>query len=91
MCIYIYIYIYIASSKWLRSIESVLISEKQNNKASAEGARFPKEAIFKFTKPTLDAFRPFGLISRACRGPRDPPNSINVVYMQLVLKLVGKL
>ena len=47
-----------------------LISEKQNNKASAEGARLPKEAmllrdIFKFPKPSLDAFRPFGLISRA--------------------------
>ena len=60
-----------------------LISEKQNNKASAEGARLPKQAmllrdIFKFTKPFLDAFRPFGLINRACQGPRDPPNSINV-------------
>ena len=54
-----------------------LINEKQNNKASAEGARLPEEAvllrgIFKFTKPYLDAFRPFGLISRACQGPRDP-------------------
>ena len=50
-----------------------LISEKQNNKASAEGARFPKEAmllkdIFKFTKPSLDAFHPFGLISRVTKG-----------------------
>ena len=55
-----------------------LISEKQNNKASPIGARLPKEAmllrdIFKFTKPSLDAFRPFGLISRACQGPRGPP------------------
>ena len=46
-----------------------LISEKQNNKTIAEGARLPKEAmllrnIFKFTKPSLDAFRPFALISR---------------------------
>ena len=54
-----------------------LISEKQNNKASPEGARLPKEAmllrdIYKFTKPSLDAFRPFGLISRACQGPRGP-------------------
>ena len=37
-----------------------LISEKQNNKASAAGARLPKEAmllrdIFKLTKPSLDA------------------------------------
>ena len=45
-----------------------LICEKQNNKASAEGERLPKEAIllrdiFKFTKPSLDLFRPFGLIS----------------------------
>ena len=57
-----------------------LISEKQNNRA-----RPPKEAmllrdIFKFTKPSLDAFRPFGLISRAFEGPRGPPNSINVDY-----------
>ena len=27
--------------------------------------------IFTFTKPFLDAFRSFGLISRACQGPRD--------------------
>ena len=45
-----------------------LVSEKQNNKASAEGARLPKGAmllrdVFKFTKPSLDAFRPFGLRS----------------------------
>ena len=62
-----------------------LISEKRNNKASAEGARLPKEAmllrdIFKFTKPSLDAFRPFELFGRTCQGPRDPPNSINVDY-----------
>ena len=60
-----------------------LISEKQNSKASPTGARLPKEAmllrdIYKFTKPALDVFRPFGLISRACQGPRGPPNSINV-------------
>ena len=40
-----------------------LISEKQNNKASPTAARLPKEAmllreIFKFSKPSLDAFRP---------------------------------
>ena len=62
-----------------------LICEKQNNKASAEGARFPKGAmllrdIFKFTNPSLDTFRPFGLISRACQGLRDPPNSINLDF-----------
>ena len=48
-----------------------LKSEKQNNKASREGARLPREAmllrdIFIFTKPSLVAFRPFGFISRAC-------------------------
>ena len=62
-----------------------LISEKQNNKVSAEGARLPKDAmllrdIYKFTKPSLDAFCPFGLIRRAYQGPRDPPNSINVDF-----------
>ena len=61
------------------------ISDKQNNKASSEGARLPEEAmllrdIFKFTKPSLDAFRPFGLISRAFQGSRGPPNSINVDF-----------
>ena len=61
------------------------MSEKQNNKASAESARLPKEAmllrdIFKFTKPSSDAFRPFGLISRACQGPSDAPSSINVDF-----------
>ena len=62
-----------------------LISEKQNNTASPTGARLPKEAmllrdIFNFTKPSLDAFRPFGLLSRACQEPTGPPNSINVDY-----------
>ena len=62
-----------------------LTSEKQNNLASAEGARLSKEAmllrdIFKFIEPTLDAFRPFGLISRTCQGSRGPPNSINVEF-----------
>ena len=62
-----------------------LISEKQTKKASSEGAKLPKGAmllrdIFKFTKPSLDAFRPFGLISRACQGPRDSPNSINADF-----------
>ena len=62
-----------------------LVSEKQNNKANPKGARLPKEAmllrdIFKFTKPSLDAFRSFGLISRASQGPRGPPNSINVDF-----------
>ena len=52
-----------------------LISEKQNNMASPTSAELPKEAmlmreIFKFSKPSLDAFRPFRLISRACQGPR---------------------
>ena len=62
-----------------------LISEKQDNIASAEGARLPKEAmllrdIIKFTKPSLDAFRPFGLISRACQGPTGTSNSIDVDF-----------
>ena len=56
------------------------MSEKQNNKVSAAGARLPKEAmqlrgIFKFTKPSLEGFCPFGLISRVCQGPRNPRNS----------------
>ena len=43
-----------------------LISKKQNNKAIAEGAMLSKEAmllrdIFKFTSPSLDEFRSFGL------------------------------
>ena len=62
-----------------------LLSEKQNNKANADGARLPKEAmlfrdIFNFTKPFVDAFCPFKLISSACQGPRDPPNSINLNF-----------
>ena len=62
-----------------------LISEKKINNATAEGARLPKEAtllrdIFKFTKPSLDTFRPCGLISRACQVPRGTPTSINVDF-----------
>ena len=64
-----------------------LICEKQNNRASPTGARLPKEAmplrdILKFTKPSLDAFRPFGLISRACQGPRDSP--IALTFMAFI-------
>ena len=62
-----------------------LISEKRNNKGSAEGARFSKGAIllrdiYKFTKPSLDAFYSFGLISRACQGPRNPPIALTLTY-----------
>ena len=64
-----------------------LISEKQNNKASAQGARLLKKAmllrdIFKLTKPSLNAFRPFGLISRACQGPRDPPIALTLTFIK---------
>ena len=64
-----------------------LISEKQNNKASAEGARLPKEAmllrdIFKFTKPSMDAFRPFGLISRAAKGQEVPPIALTLTFIK---------
>ena len=49
------------------------INQKQNNNASAESARLPKEAmllrdIIKFPKPSLDAFCPFGHPI----GPRGP-------------------
>ena len=64
-----------------------LISEKQNNKASPTGARLPKGAIllrdiFKFTKPSLDAFRPFRLISRACQRPRGPPIALTLTFIK---------
>ena len=63
-----------------------LISEKQNNKASAEGARLPKEAmllrdIFKLTKPSLDEFRPFGL-SRA--NEKMTMNNGNRKYQMII-------
>ena len=29
--------------------------------------------FFQIYKASLDAFRPFGFISRACQGPRDSP------------------
>ena len=65
-----------------------LISEKQNNKASAEDARLPERVmllrdIFKYTKPSMDAFRPFGLISRACQGLRDPlPIALTLTFIK---------
>ena len=69
------------------------ISEKQNNKASAEGARSPKEAmllrdIIKFTKPFVDAFRPFGLISRACQRPRGPPIALTLTFIKQTNKSI---
>ena len=65
-----------------------LISEKQNNKARAEGARLPEKAmllrdLFIFTKPSLDAFHSFGLISRACQRPRD----IYIFLFSLILSV----
>ena len=52
-----------------------LISEKQNNKASEAMLR---RDIYKFIKPSLDAFRPFGLITRACQGSKDPPTTLTL-------------
>ena len=59
-----------------------LITEKQNNKS-----RPPKEAmflrdIFKFTKPSPDGLRPFGLISRACQSPRGPPIAVTLTFIK---------
>ena len=64
-----------------------LISEKQNNKASAESARLPKEAmllrdVFKITKPSQDAFCLFGLINRACQGSRGPPIALMLTFIK---------
>ena len=64
-----------------------IISEKQNNKASAEGARLPKEAmllrdIFKFTNPSQDTFRSFGLISRAYQGQEIPLIALTLIFIK---------
>ena len=64
-----------------------LISEKRNNKAIPEDARLPKGAmplrdVIKFTKPSLDAFRPFGLISRAFPKPRGPPIALTLTFIK---------
>ena len=64
-----------------------LISEKRNYKASAEGERLPKRAmllrdIYKFTKSSPDTIRPFGLISRACQEPRDPPIALTLTFIK---------
>ena len=71
-----------ASSKWLRSIESVLQARNETTKRVLKTRGFRREQCYReiFTKPSLDAFHPFGLISRACQGPRDPPNSINLDF-----------
>ena len=63
------------------------MSEEQNNKASPKGTRLRKEAmllrdIFEFTKPSLDAFRPFRLISRTCQGPRGPPIALTLTFIK---------
>ena len=64
-----------------------LISKKQSNKASAEGVRLPKEAmllrdIIKFTKPSLGAFCPFGLISRACQSQEISPIALTLTFIK---------
>ena len=38
--------------------------------------------IFKSTKPSLDAFCPFGFISRACQGPSDPPMALTLTFLK---------
>ena len=63
-----------------------LISEKQNNKASAEGARLPKGAlllrdIFKFTKPSLDAFRSFDSSAGLVKGQEIPPIALTLTFL----------
>ena len=55
-----------------------LISEKQNNKASAEGARLLRDFQIYKAIPR----RVLSLPSRACQGLRDPPNSINVGFYE---------
>ena len=44
--------------------------------------------IFKFTKPSLvnkaitGRVHPFGLSSRACQGPRDPPIALTLTFIK---------
>ena len=62
-----------------------LIIEKQNNKASAEGARLLEKAmllrdIFKFTKLSLDAFVLLDSSAVLAKGQEISPNSINVDF-----------
>ena len=40
--------------------------------------------IFKFTKPSLDAFCPFGLISSACQGPTGPPIALTLTFINQI-------
>ena len=63
-----------------------LISEKQNNKASAEGARLPKEAmllrdIFKFTQShPWTRFVLLDSSAELAKGKEIFPNSISVDF-----------
>ena len=71
-----------------------LISEKQNNKASAEGARLPKGAmllrdIIKFTKPSLDAFRPFGPSAGLAKGQEVPPIALTLTFIRKQINKFG--
>ena len=64
-----------------------LISEKQNNKPSPEGARLKKEAmllrdIFKFTKPSLDAFRPFVPSAGLAKSQEVPPIALTLTSIK---------
>ena len=62
-----------------------LISEKQNNKASAEGARLPKEAmllrdIFNLPSHLWTRFVLLDSSAGLAKGQEVPPNSINVDF-----------
>ena len=64
-----------------------LISEKQNNKASAEGARLPKEPmllrdILKFSKPSWTRFTLLDSPAGLAKGQEIPYNSIKVTFIK---------
>ena len=64
-----------------------LKSKKQNNKASAKGARLPKEAmllrdIFIFTKSSLDTFRPLDSSAGLAKGQEIPPIAFTFTFIK---------
>ena len=70
-----------------------LISEKQNNKASTKGARLPKGAMllrdfFKYTKPSLDAFRPLDSSAGLAKGQEIPPIALRLTFIKQTNTLV---
>ena len=78
-------YILLVASGYNRLRASYKRETKQQSECWRREASDGSNAIeryFQIYKPSLDAFCPFGLISRACHEPRDPPIALTLPFIK---------